>query len=154
MFLVSDTIVKRHAKIRSFIKKDPAIAVILAAADFEWTVRRAILALGRSPTKHIREKVLANCTGLEKYKNAWKEEVKPRLNSDLAIVVPNWFVFSKQAYPLRHRLIHGVVGTTGHDYAKEKIDTILGASKAVVDYSLSKSEPLYGRKIVRRKSRN
>ena len=55
MFLINDTMEERHQTIRSFLSSDPMIAVILAAADFEWTVRRAILALGTLPTKEIRK---------------------------------------------------------------------------------------------------
>ncbi len=59
MFLVRDRIEARHEKIRTFMgSDDAAIAVLLAAADFERTVRRAILALGNTPTKQLRTKVL------------------------------------------------------------------------------------------------
>lgn len=55
MFFVNDTQEHRHKFIRSFLKKDTApIAVLLAAIDFEWTVKRAILAFGTSPTKDLR----------------------------------------------------------------------------------------------------
>ena len=57
MFFVGDTLAGRHNEIsRRFINsKDVMIAVFLAAADFEWTVRRAIIALGHGANRQIRE---------------------------------------------------------------------------------------------------
>jgi hypothetical protein len=54
MFLVKDNINYRQTKIRSFLSNEPAIAVILAAADFEWSVRRAIRALGTHKPNETR----------------------------------------------------------------------------------------------------
>jgi len=45
MFLVKDDPTEREKKILGFVPNEPAIAVILAAVHFEWTVRRAIIAL-------------------------------------------------------------------------------------------------------------
>ena len=63
MFLVADNRNDRDLLIKSYFDAEPAISILLAAADFEWTVRRAILALGKSPTKHIRP--VAATRGLE-----------------------------------------------------------------------------------------
>jgi hypothetical protein len=53
--LVSDTQENRHAQIRRLLVDQKAvIAVLLAAADVEWTIRRAIIALGTSPTAYLR----------------------------------------------------------------------------------------------------
>ena len=150
MFLVNDTLAERHEQIRSL---EPFIGVILAAADFEWTVRRAILALGTRPTKDIRQDVLGRVSGLERYKNAWKEEVYPRLGKHLAEIIPQWEFFSTDAYKLRNRLVHGVKGTVGEDYARERMESILAASRALNDFAETLGEPLYGRAIRRLKSR-
>ena len=54
MFLVSDIPAQRRGKIQSFLENDePAIAVLLAAADCERTIRRAILSLGKTPTREL-----------------------------------------------------------------------------------------------------
>jgi len=89
MFFVQDTLIQRHRKIRSFLKTESVIAVLLGAADFEWTVRRAIIALGHSPNVDIREHTLLGCHGLDAYKAAWKEEVQPAHETSLSAVVPN-----------------------------------------------------------------
>lgn len=63
MFHVNDSISERQAQIRSLA---PRVGIFLAAADFEWTLRRAILALGQCPTTSIR-KELRGVAGLKKY---------------------------------------------------------------------------------------
>jgi hypothetical protein len=155
MFLVSDTLESRHKRIRSFLDRESVIAILLAAADFEWTVRRAILALGRSPTKCIRENVLANSWGIEAYKSCWKQEVEPRFHKRLAELVSDsdWQFFKSDAYPLRDRLIHGIRGTVGGPYARKRVEAILGISKALVEFADDHCEPVYGRRIRRSKPR-
>lgn len=150
MFLIKDTLSTRQEKIKSF---EPFVAIILAAADFEWTVRRGILALGKSPTKLIRQDVLKGCHGLNRYKEAWRKEVTPYTGDRLTDVIHDWQFFKEKAYPLRHQLIHGVSGSLSPNYAQERIDSILTASRAITEYAISKGEPIYGRKIVRRKHR-
>lgn len=146
MFLVSDTLSGRQKKIRGY---EPFVGVVLAAADFEWTVRRGILALGVSPTKEIREGVLHRCSGPGKYKAAWKEEAKLFTGKSLPDVIPDWRYFKEKAFPLRHRLVHGVDGSVTNDYASERIESILAASKAIVDLAVAHDEPIYGRQIRR-----
>jgi hypothetical protein len=153
MFLINDTLEARHQTIRNFLLSDRMIAVILAAADFEWTVRRAILGLGISPTKEIRRRFEAERTsGLKGYKEVWRYEVKPRLGRDLTNIIPKWESF-KNAFNLRHRLVHGISGTTGSTYAQQAVDVILSASKALVQYSEEHHSPVYGSRIVRTKPR-
>lgn len=150
-FMVGDRQPERHERIRQFIKDgEPVISVLLATADFEWTVRRAILALGVSPNTHIRQSVLKNCSGLDKYKDAWKSEVKRRLGRTLPDVVGDWSGLIK-AFDLRHRLVHGITGTTGFGYAAEKVECILHASRSVTEFAKSNNVDLFGRLPVRRK---
>jgi hypothetical protein len=154
MFWVNDTIEARHAKIRGFAARDVAVAgYILAAADFEWTIRRAILALGHRATGAIREETLKRCTGDEQYKDAWKREVYPKKGKRLPEVIPNWHELVTKAFPLRHRLVHGVSGAPGLNYVKERREVYLLASRALVDYAASEGANLYARLPVRRKDR-
>jgi hypothetical protein len=154
MFLTSDTMGQRQQKIRSFMSTEPVIAVLLAAADFEWTTRRAILALGKSPTKSINACLRAEKKGgLKALQGYWKDEVKPRLGSDLATIVPDWNFFATKAYDLRHKLVHGAQGTTGKAYAGRAVEAMLNASKAVAEYAAKNGEPVYGRQIRRIKPR-
>ncbi len=150
-FLVGDSQQDRHLKLSQFLKEgEPVIAVLLAAADFEWTVRRAILALGSSSNTEIRAGVLARCSGPDKYKDAWKKEVKNRFGKGLPEVVSNWETF-KKAFELRHQLVHGITGTTGVRYAEQIVSTILQASRDIADFGLSQSIDLFNRLPVRRR---
>jgi hypothetical protein len=154
MFLINDKQTERHGKIRAYLRKEPVIAVILAATDFEWTTRRAILALGSSPTKAISDRFKkekrSGPTAWQKY---WKEEVKPRFHGDLADIAPTWQSVVKQAYPLRNKLVHGAEGRVTGPYASSAVDALLAASTSVSEYAEKHGEPVYGRKIRRLKRR-
>lgn len=148
MFLVTDTQEERHANIWKFFENDPTVGVILAAIDFEWTVRRAVLALGQRPTKEIRESTLARCSGLQKYKDAWRTEVFPCHKRSLPQVVTCWKDL-KTAFRLRHVLVHGVSGTTTAEYAFTHVNTMLTSSKNISQFSSGLGKDLFKRKIVR-----
>ena len=155
MFLVSDNLESRQARIRAMLnKQDAAIAVLVAAADFEWTVRRAIIALGTAPTAQVRHR-LAACSGLDRYKEAWCDEIRSATGgrSHLTQVVPNWQFFKEHAYSLRNRLVHGVYGTTGLGYARVRVHSILAASRAIVNHAAERDVDLYRRPPVRRIAR-
>lgn len=154
MFFVDDTQTQRHKRIRSFLKTEPAIAVLLGATDFEWTVRRAIIALGESPNVDIRERTLDGCHGLDAYKKAWKLEMQPVHTVPLSAVIPNWQFFREKAFPLRHKIIHGVLGTVGADHATLRVEAMLDASHALVQFAASRESDLYKRLKVRRRKKS
>ena len=152
MFFVSDTQTQRHKMILSFLLKGQgSIAVVLAAIDFEWTLRRAILALGTRPTKHIRES-LEKTWGLERYKDLWNLEVKPQMQVTVVQVIPCWSELRK-AFGFRDRLVHGVVGVISRDATNNSVAFILKASQALEEFAVEHEGTLY-RRIVRRKPRS
>lgn len=151
MFLTSDTFAERQQRIRSFDDNDVFIGVLLATMDFEWTLRRAIIALGYQKNSTIRDQVLASCSGIDRYKEAWKQQVKPRHGVTLPGIISDWEFLKNQAFPLRHRLVHGIKATTGVQYASVRRECLLDASKALVDFSEKKGVDLYARLPVRRK---
>lgn len=150
MFLVSDTSQNREKRIRSFLTKDDcAIAVLLAAAHFEWSVSRAILALGTKPNKELHT-ILAFCHGLEKYKDIWAQEVVPRRNiGRLPTVIKEWATF-KKAFKLRHSLIHGR-NSCSLAYAEPRVFSILQASCDIHQVCDDEGVNLHARLKVRRK---
>jgi hypothetical protein len=150
MFFVADSQARRHKMIRSFLKSQASIAVILAAVDFEWTLRRAILALGARPTKDIRE-ALEKTWGLQKYKDIWNQEVKPRMEVTVVEVIPCWHELTK-AFVFRDRLVHGVVGVISNEAANNSVESILHASAALEGFAEKHEGTLY-RRIVRRNPR-
>jgi hypothetical protein len=151
MFLVSDSLERRQNKLRDYLKNgEYGITAILAAADFEWTVRRAIIALGTSPNTVIRDTVLKDCYSLDRYKQAWNKEVKSNCGKSLPEIIPNWEFFKTKAYKLRHRFVHGVIGSSGGEYASIRINAIIDASNAVAKYAEMHGVDLYKRLPIRK----
>ncbi len=102
MFSIYETRENREELLNKFLKVDPCVALVIAFLDFEWTIRRCILALGRSRTSVIRKKFSGELpikfyckdettewdkqeekTGnkcicsFEGYKDLWNKEVQP-----------------------------------------------------------------------------
>ena len=146
MFLVKDTSPAREARIQAFMVDDPLLAALLAIVHVEWTLRRAIIALGHSPNTDIRRK-LERCHGHDKYRDLWKEEVTPRTGARLPIVVRNWDGLAR-AFRLRHVLVHGV-RTVTHDYAADRAQWALGAAADVHVFCVAHGVDIDGRLPVR-----
>jgi hypothetical protein len=149
MFFVGDKPERREKKIRSYLNEDPMIAILLAAANFEWTVGRCIIFFSMSPNVEVRER-LAKCHGLGKYKDLWRDElIKNDSNiPPLAQVVEKWTEF-KEAFVLRHRLIHGR-GTCSRNMALEPIELMLSAVNDLNEFALSRGRDLHARVPIRR----
>ena len=77
MFLVSDgNRANRRKLIEQVAGEDRVIKVLLAAIDFEWTLRRTVMALGYSPTKQLAEKMSKReFRHFDGIKKLWKDEV-------------------------------------------------------------------------------
>ncbi len=169
MFLITDGLEARERKIRDFLKKgEPAIAVLLAAADCERTLRRAILSLGTTPTKELAYRLgrrprkgeqnpipkrLKYGATIKEYDRAWKDEVYPWWPTELkGGVVKDWGALEK-AFTLRHELIHGDTGTTGVHYGEAQVDALIAATRAVHNFALAEKYDLVKRLKTRRKPR-
>lgn len=149
-FKVEDRFDHREKAVHAMLEGDhPDLAVISAAADLEWTLRRAIIALGISPNQALRAK-LEKTSGLRKYAILWSKEVLPRQGQTLERVIDQWDMFVDVTYQLRHKLVHGAIANTSRDFAKPCVDEILAATKRVVDFSASCGVDLYKRLPVRR----
>jgi len=152
-FLVNEEQTVRHSKIRSFLSAgEVEIGVILAAVDFEWTVRRAIILLGHSTNTVIREVALGNTSSPDGYKESWKLEVSQYGGPPLSQVVKQWGEFRK-AFTLRHRLVHGVIGSASGTAGTVATETLLAASKDVAEYVLAHGANIDHRLKIRRKPR-
>jgi len=149
MFLVSDTSISRESRILGLMTEDPALSSLLAVIHFEWTIRRAIIALGSSPNVDIRKK-LEGCHGDQKYKQLWREEVSPRVNKRLPEIVRNWDGL-KKSFKLRHKLVHGVGSCGKSDYACERVKWAIEAAADVREFCSLNNVDLDSRLPVRRK---
>ncbi len=152
MFLVATDIEQRVAKVRRFhAEGESAIAVLLAAADCERTIRRAVLAMGTTPTKELafrlgRRKPASDKSSkprqpkyrssIEGYNEAWAAEVTPRFGVRLAHELIRDWDGLHHAFQLRHELIHGDRGRPSADYAGKKIEVLLAATTAVHTFAL------------------
>ena len=150
MFLVQDSSLSREERIKYYLIEDASVSVLLSVIHFEWTVRRAIIALGISPNVVVRER-LSKCHGLDKYKEVWRDEVflnEQRQVDRLSEVVKNWECLGR-AFRLRHRLVHGVA-SCGTDYARERVHWALDATRDVRTVCIENDINLDARLPVRR----
>ncbi len=150
MFFVNDTQENRHKFIKSFLKKDTApVAILLAAIDFEWTLKRAILAFGTSPTKKLREG-FKDVYGLPKSRDKWREEVQPRLGLSIDKAIPKWSQVH-DAFEIRHKIVHGASVPVTLEYASPHVNCILAASESLEKLAKEKDNKhsLYNRRIRR-----
>lgn len=94
MFKIYETRENREELMKKILSEDPCVALVIAFIDFEWTVIRCILALGKSTTKDIRARFAGKLSipyestkfdnksnnklisGLRGYKDLWNAEVK------------------------------------------------------------------------------
>jgi len=80
MFLVGDGWKSREEMIRRFAKEDGCVGVLLAAANFEWVIRRCMRLFGVNYGKRDEER---NKPGsLEAYKEMWTKIVVGALPKD------------------------------------------------------------------------
>ena len=63
MFDYKETRADRVANLNRLFENDEGVGILIACADFEWTVNRAVLALGYNPTKFIRENRMKDYRG-------------------------------------------------------------------------------------------
>lgn len=169
MFLISEPLEAHEAKIRNLIKGDePELAVLLAAADFERTVRRAIMCMGTSPTAIIAvrfgskkrrtgpaSKAKRKYWGLDGYRQAWADEIqtspKQSLHND---VIKDWKAL-EDAFQLRHDLVHGDQGTTGIEFASTRVNAMMAATRAIYAFVASHGSDLHkpvNKRIKRRRT--
>jgi len=131
-FLIQDNQSGRHEKIRSYLTDDNAIiAVLLAAIDLEWTLRRTIDAAASKHPLIIEKLKNSNISGLKRYETEWNKVcVKLHKMKPLNQIVSHWEELDKY-YQIRHDIIHGRVGSTGLKYATKRIELILNASVSI-----------------------
>ncbi len=149
MFFVLDTQRDKERKIKKYLNREPMIAVLLAAVNFEWTVGRCVLFLSKSPNVELRKR-LSKCYGLDYYKVFWKDELITHDPSipPLAKIVKNWSSF-QDAFVLRHRLIHGRATCT-RNMAVEPVETMLLAVDDLYKFASSMKINLHSRLPIRR----
>ena len=163
MFLVSDGSRKyRKEVIDRVAGEDMVLRVLLAAIDFEWTLRRTILALGWSPTKVLADKFdQSKYRKIEGLKKLWNDEVVVRVGESTPTVVElvNEHPFANkknkrswdclcEAWDLRHKLVHGLQGCCGEDYGRRMSDVLLFATDRLVEFAEKHGKNVF--RVIRR----
>lgn len=148
MFLVRESSVDREARILQLLEVDPAWAAVLAAVHVEWTLRRAIVALGCSPNVAIRQR-LERCHGQRDYKVLWQAEVTPRTGVRLPDLIRDWEGLLR-AFRLRNVLVHGVRSST-REYAAPCVRWAIDAARDVRHFCADRGVDLHARLPVRRR---
>jgi len=132
MFLVSHSLNVRANEVRGWLRTQPSVALLVAAAYFEWTVCRGILALSRRPNADVRAD-LARVYGLEKYKSFWQGELKHLGGATrLTEIVTDWHGIT-EAFDARNRLIHGRDRHT-RKMAAPHVEVLLTAVSEIHEY--------------------
>ena len=138
----------RSKRIRDFFKEQPALAYLMAAFDFEWTVRRAIVLMSKCPISVIKARLdEKQYSGWNAYQGAWTCCVQKTRNDGTPTLGRIIFGgdsstdISKEeratvqaAMNFRNRLVHGIAGSIPADKADEAFDLLLNASKRLSVY--------------------
>lgn len=151
MFRVSDSLENRQARIqRSIDEGESAVAFILAAADLERTIRRAIVALASGPTKEVRETIEKKYKSIGAYENGWNALVGAASKPGLRDAVSDWDAV-KKVFQTRNEIIHGKRATLSRERATEEIAVILNATTEVTSFAAGYEVNLMARMKIRRK---
>lgn len=162
MFLVSDSVESKRSKIEAFMNDgEPSIALLLAVIDLERTLRRAILALGKTPTPELGKRLgkrlpnkdlskgeIGYRSGLDGLNDAWKDEVQKVYKTPLHSLTRYWSTV-KKACDLRNELVHGARARTTREFSKRKIEAVIDLTQEIHEFTLSKGQDL--NKPVRRR---
>lgn len=154
MFSYSVSIEDRLAKIQRLVSEgDHCIALVVAAADFERTMRRAIVSLSLKPTADVRERIEKKYNSIGRYQQAWTLFVEPARNLSLSNTLPE-FDDIKNAFQARNKLVHGQQGGAKFDYVMPRLDVISSGTTKLTVLSLKHGIDLTLRIKVRQRARS
>lgn len=149
----TDVDARRQAILTLLASGQAAVGIVVAAADFERTVRRAIIALGREPTSVLRQQLTTMDYGtIKKYPHAWRTFVTTHKESTLPIIVRRWNLVL-EAFDVRNGLLHGETGTVGLNFAREHTQVILEGTSDVDSFVRAHDVLLTKKLSARRKPR-
>ena len=154
MFAYSVSIEDRLSKIQHLVSEgDHGIALVVAAADFERTIRRAIVGLASAPTADIRERIERKYNTVGKYGQAWTRFVEPVRKSSLHEALPE-IDDIKNAFRSRNKLVHGQQGGASIDYLQPRIEFIFAGTAKLTSFALEHGVDLTARIRIRQRPRN
>lgn len=156
MFALSVRRDERKEIIGSVAKINIGTGIALAAADYEWTLARCILVLGKSPTVILRDKLCSRNTKDDELKKIWQEEIKnslPALFDKACKRGSNisWKLI-KDAKEYRNLLMHGIECSIEDKIGLAVIHIYESACDILYRFALSQGKNIYDR-LPPRKSR-
>lgn len=121
-----------------YAQMDAKHGVILAAMDFEWTCRRAILALSKNPTVVLHEKFIEDYSAFRGLPKAWREEVMPNLKcpitlQDLVGRRIHWNLV-RAAMQCRNVIVHGTESRVSDQECRWAVCVLEDACDAVAPF--------------------
>lgn len=141
-FLVNDSQTNRHRAILAFVNDEQSvIALVMAAIDLEWTIRRVIdgMLVNRD------QGLLTNrASGLDAYARVWSKAMPPEDGKLLPDVVGEWQKL-KDAYQVRNDIVHGRQGSAGVNFISPRVERILAASRSIAKYGSENGADPYRR---------
>jgi len=126
-----------------------ALGIQIAHANYEWTMYRAIVALGRKMQVKPRLLQLDKGLSLKQYARIWdglfvkpddKQSVKPLMK-----IIKEWESFCKKGFILRHVVAKTHKGHVAAGYRDENLEILLSATEDVYKYLKSLGVDLYAR---------
>lgn len=159
-FKVSDGRNKRRQIINRYLALDPTVGVLLAAADFEWTSRRSILALGAAPTMEIKSELFEHKEYGLRLKKGWEQQVRQKSKGieKFEDIFDKWARHSQLRYVLwadieyamswRNKLIHGIEGGIGDAAAIQCVNILECANDILESYLSTRNLSAY--QVIRR----
>lgn len=148
-FLVRDGLVNRHNMIRKIYRDNVALGIHLAHNNYEWTLHRAIVALGRKMQVKPRLLQVGKGLSLKQYTKIW-DGLFVKTTESLSVmplmkIVKEWESFSKKGFILRHVVAKSHNGDVAVDYREENLEILLSATEDVYTYLQSLGVDLYAR---------
>lgn len=130
----------RRKRIETVAEQEPCLGFLAAVFDFEWMLRRAILALCDFPSPFIR-KQMNRIHGTDGLKNSWdmfvcSGNIKRNKSLDIVLrdgtenVSVDWGDVCT-AFKARHPIVHGDNGFIRDDDAKKHMQALLDASNII-----------------------
>ena len=154
MFAYSVSIEDRLSKIQRLVSEgDHGIALVVAAADFERTIRRAIVGLASEPTADVRERIERKYNTIGRYGQGWTRFVEPVRKSSLQEALPE-IDDIKNAFRSRNKLVHGQQGGARLDYVMPRIEVIFSGTTKLTSFALEHGIGLTARIRIRQRPRN
>ncbi len=78
MFIKNDTIEEREQMIYDLLNSEPFLAFSIAFTHFEWSLKRTILSLSKTPSIVVKKKLEESLT-INNYRTLWSKEIKGKL---------------------------------------------------------------------------